>query len=162
VEGKVDSVLDARGALRLLEEHSVEWVDLQFLDLVGYLRHVTLHKSKIDEDAFKRGLGKLDGSSVKGFTAIEESDLVLKPVPRTLSLIPAEWMGGSRVARFLCEVYEPGGTKRLERDPRYILEKAIDVAAKEGFNVLMSYELEFFVFKSVDVELDAYNHVFRI
>jgi glutamine synthetase len=154
--------LDAKKALEDLQSLDVEWIDLQFVDLIGYLRHVTLHKSKIDEKVFLDGLGKLDGSSVKGFRSIEESDLVLKPLPHTLAKIPESWFEGHRIARYLCEIYEPGGENRLPKDPRYALERTISKLKDEGYEALMSFELEFFVFDHIDLELTSYTHLFSI
>ncbi len=149
--------MGAERVLSLLDEWGIEWVDLQFVDLLGFLRHVTVHKSLIDEKALERGLGKLDGSSVKGFTEIQESDLVLKPIPDTLAKLPEHWANGGGVARFLCSVYLMGGRERLSRDPRLALENAVAKLAEEGFESYMSYELEFFVFEDVDVTLDSYR-----
>jgi glutamine synthetase len=153
---------DVKRVLEYISSSGAEWIDLQFLDLIGYLRHVTLHKSKIDEKAFTKGLGKLDGSSVRGFRSIEESDLVLKPVPRTMSRIPEEWVDGHKVVRFLCEVYEPGGLQRLSKDPRYALERAVNYLKENGYESFMSFELEFFIFDYLDIEITPYSQEFSI
>ncbi len=153
---------DIERALEFLRSSGIEWVDLQFVDLLGYLRHVTLHSSKIDERAFAIGLGKLDGSSVKGFRTIEKSDLVLKPLPRTMAKIPEEWIEGHQMVRFLSEVYEPGGKSRLSRDPRYALERAIAYLRENGFNAFMSFELEFFVVDYLDLEFLPYEQSVNI
>ena len=155
--------MDIRDVIDKISSSKAEWIDLQFVDLLGFLRHVTVHPDKINEDSFKRGLGKLDGSSVKGFKSIEESDLVLKPIPHTLAKIPEEWVGGATLLRFLCEVYEPGGVKRLPKDPRYALERTIDYMKDHYFlKALASFELEFFVFDEFDLRVEPLTQVIDI
>jgi len=132
----------AKEVLKRIQEEEIEWIHLQFTDLLGYLRQVTVHRNLLDEKAFERGLGKLDGSSVKGFTGIHESDLVLKPIPETFAVLP--W--SEDAARLISRVYMPGGMERLSRDPAFALEKAVEYAAENGYEVRVSAELEFHVF----------------
>ncbi len=139
--------------VEFFESNGVRWVHLQFTDLLGFLRQVTVSLKLITEEAFERGLGKLDGSSVKGFTGIHESDLVLKPVPGTAAVLP--WLEG--VGRLITRVYQPGGRERLSRDPSYALERALDYAAEQGFEVKVSAELEFHVFSDLSVEVTPYS-----
>ena len=149
-----EGALGVEDALRLLSEHEVRWVNLQFVDLVGFLRQVTVSTRLLDRSAFERGLGKLDGSSVRGFSDISESDLVLKPIPDTFAVVP--WLEGT--ARFLNTIYSTGGAGRFPRDPRLALERAVDLAAREGYEAYMSAELEFFVFDALDVEVGDYSY----
>ena len=144
----------AKEVLRRIREEEIEWVHLQFTDLLGYLRQVTVHRNLLDEKAFERGLGKLDGSSVKGFTGIHESDLVLKPVPETFAVLP--W--SEDAARLISRVYMPGGKERLSRDPALALEKAVEYAAEHGYEVRVSAELEFHVFSDVSVTMEPYRY----
>ena len=140
-----------------LAKLGIEWVDLQFTDLAGYLKHVTVHRSLIDEEALKRGLGKLDGSSVKGFSEIFESDLVLKPIEHTLAKLP--WIEG--VARVLCTVHTPEGT-RFPKDPRYVAERLEQYLAEQGLRAIMGAELEFFIFDRVDVRIEPMKQYVKI
>ncbi len=148
--------------LREVEEwirrNSVEWLDLQFTDLAGTLHHVTVSASMATAEAMERGFGKLDGSSVKGFKTIEESDLVLKPVPGTQALLP--WFKG--VARVICAVYDTGGERRFERDPRYAAERVEGFLREQGYSVRVSAEVEFFVFDRVEVRLEPGYAMYRI
>jgi len=75
-------------ALKIIKENNIKWVDLQFTDLPGRFHHITVSAKDFNEDAFKNGFGKLDGSSIRGFTEIYESDLVLVPVPETFTIVP--------------------------------------------------------------------------
>ena len=133
-----------------LRRNSIERVDLQFTDVAGYLYHVTISSRLVTAEAMERGFGKLDGSSVKGFKGIEESDLVLKPIPGTQAVLP--WYKG--VARVLCQVYDTGGTKRFERDPRYAAERTEEQLAGQGYSARIGIELEFFIFDRVEVRLE--------
>jgi glutamine synthetase len=155
--GTVVAGTEASLALERLDQLQVRWVDLQFLDLAGILRRVTISRRLVDEDIFKEGIGKLDGSSVRGFVGVNESDLRLRPLPETLALLP--W--GEGVARFLCAIHKPDGS-RFERDPRYALERSVEVLGAEGYRALISFELEFFVFDSVEAKASSYESHLRI
>jgi glutamine synthetase len=137
----------AAGVLDRIQKEKVRWIALQFLDVPGYLQHITIPSHQFDEDTFKEGLGKLDGSSIKGFKAIFESDMVLQPDASTFAEIP--WTQ-HKTARMFANLYEAGGSERFSRDPRYIAQRAEEAVKKAGFDV--SYwgpEPEFFVFDAV-------------
>ncbi|MCS7140329.1 MAG: type I glutamate--ammonia ligase [Candidatus Nezhaarchaeota archaeon] len=144
--------------LDLLSKDEVKFVDLQFADLAGSLRHVTIPRREVDEDLFKEGAPKLDGSSVKGFSQVHDSDMVLKPDPNTYAIIP--WLSEKyKTARFICDVYWGFKRGRLESDPRYIAQRAEEYLRSEGFTT--SYwgsEVEFFVFDKTGWDvLNAYR-----
>ncbi|NPA97578.1 MAG: type I glutamate--ammonia ligase [Crenarchaeota archaeon] len=149
--------MDTASVVSKIRGSEVEWIDLHFTDLAGYLRHVTIHASLVTEDAIKRGLGKLDGSSVKGFSDIHESDLVLRPLEETFALIP--WSKG--LARFICAVHSPDGS-RFPRDPRWIAERAEQYLAEQGLRALVAAELEFFIFDSVKVSIQPTKQCYEI
>ena len=136
-------------ALKFLKDNNIKWVDLQFTDLPGRLQHITIPASEFTEESFKTGFGKLDGSSIKGFVSIYESDMVLTPVPNTMALIP--WNEG--VARVITQVHWGGGKGRFERDPRYIAEEAERKQSEEGYVSYFGPELEFFIFDKVDLDV---------
>ncbi len=151
-------MVSVREVLERLQLWGVKWVDLQLTDLAGTLHHVTIASSLVNEETLIRGFGKLDGSSVKGFTTIDESDLVLKPILDTLALIP--WSKG--VARFLCQVYAPGGQERLDRDPRLAAENTEKVLAEEGYRAYIAVEPEFFIFDRVTIRLEQGYQLYRV
>ncbi|ADM27753.1 glutamine synthetase, type I [Ignisphaera aggregans DSM 17230] len=134
----------------------IRWLDLQFTDLLGYLRHVTISTDMLTPDSVRDSLGKLDGSSVKGFVGVEESDLVLKPFPETFALIP--WVEG--LGRVICGVYFQGD--RLSRDPRYVAEKIDSMLVSQGLKPFVSAELEFYIFDKVSVSIDSWRQFFEI
>ena len=96
----------------------------------------------------KDGLPKLDGSSIVGFTTIDDSDLILKPDPNTYAIIP--WLTENKTARLLCDVYWGMGRGRLDRDPRGIAQKAEEHLKTQGFDYsAWGPEVEFFVFDKI-------------
>jgi len=139
-----------------ISRYGIKWLDLQFTDLVGVLRHVTVSVRLLTSNVFSEGLGKLDGSSVRGFSSIEESDLVLKPIPTTFALVP--WSSG--IARMLCSVWMGG--ERLLRDPRYVAERVDDYFINNGLRPYVSAELEYFIFDKVNVVVDGWRQELSI
>ncbi|RLG86345.1 MAG: type I glutamate--ammonia ligase [Thermoprotei archaeon] len=143
-----------RAVVEELEKHGVRWVLLQFLDVAGFLRQVAVPAREFSEggpDVFVKGFGKLDGSSVKGFRRIEESDLALVPVPETMALVP--WSRGA--ARFIARVYDGLRGERLPHEPRLAAEKAEELAASQGYRAFVGPEVEFFLFDSVELDFAA-------
>ena len=132
-----------------VKEDGVKFLDLQFVDLTGGLQHITVPSETVEADDFKKGIGKLDGSSIKGFKAIQDSDMVLYPDPTTYNLLP--WYGPEhKTARLIVDVHDGGDHERFTRDSRFLAQKAAKFAADNGWDV--SYwgpELEFFVFDGV-------------
>src|SRR5207245_1930603 len=89
--------------MKRLEVEKVTFVDLQFTDVPGRLQHVTIPSSSLDEDSFRDGVPKLDGSSIRGFTDIHESDMLLTPDPITFGVLP--WSPDHlKTARMICDV----------------------------------------------------------
>ncbi|MGC8612425.1 MAG: type I glutamate--ammonia ligase [Mesoaciditoga sp.] len=128
--------------LKVIKEKNVKILRLQFTDLDGTLKQVSVPTSDI-----KRVLdGKVmfDGSSVEGFARIQESDMYLRPDLSTFTLIPWE---DSKSARIICDVMEPDG-KECEESPRYILKKIVSQARQMGFEAQAGPEPEFFIFEA--------------
>ncbi|MGQ9479635.1 MAG: type I glutamate--ammonia ligase [Thermoproteota archaeon] len=134
--------------MQRIAEGNVRFIDLQFTDVPGRLHHITLPAARFKPGFFTEGVPKLDGSSIRGFVDIFESDLVLKPDPSTFAIIP--WTSvENKAARFLCDVYAGYGGGRLSKDPRYVAQRAEEYAMELGFKSYWGPELEFFVFKRV-------------
>src|SRR6185503_19521578 len=98
------------------------------------------------EDALENGVS-FDGSSVQGFARRDESDMLAKPDPNTFQLLP--WRHGEQaaVAAMFCDIINPDGTP-YEGDPRWVLRRTLQRAAKMGYTFYVGPELEFFYFKS--------------
>ncbi len=129
-----------------IEENQVRFLRLQFVDIGGMVKNVGIPVSQA-EKALKSGIA-FDGSSIEGFVRIEESDMILKPDLSTYRILPWDVSGG-KVARLICDVYKPNG-KPFEGDPRYVLKRAMQEAAKRGFIMNMGPEIEFFLFERKD------------
>ncbi|MEM3002125.1 MAG: type I glutamate--ammonia ligase, partial [Candidatus Nitrosocaldus sp.] len=132
----------------IIKSQDVKYLDLQFTSLMGRFHHVTVNAKMLDVDALRQGFPKLDGSSIKGFAQIYESDMILKPDPNTFAIIP--WKDQGKTARMICDVYWGYTNERLSRDPRTVAQRAEGMLKEEGFKV--SYwgpEVEFFVFNKV-------------
>jgi glutamine synthetase len=138
--------------LDLLKEGGVKFVDLQFTDVPGRLRHVTLPCEMMNEEMFSEGVAKLDGSSVKGFVEIQESDMLLVPDATTFGVIP--WIEDSvKTARLICDVKAGYGAGRFSRDPRHVAQMAEAGIRESGFtDSLWGPEVEFFVFSNATWE----------
>src|SRR5690242_5421439 len=119
-----------REVLRRIEDERVEFVLLWFTDIEGHLKSFAVTPSEI-EGALDDGMG-FDGSSITGFNAIEESDMVAIPDPETFQLMPAS-EGEAKVARMICDVVTPDGNP-YEGDPRHVLRRALDRMQAMGFD----------------------------
>ncbi len=129
--------------LRLVKEEDVEFIRLQFTDILGNLRNIAITSSQLE-----RALNNectFDGSAIEGFVGVEDSDMCLHPDLSTLEIFPWRPQQG-KVARLLCDIYRPDGTP-FAGDPRYALKKAIQKAEEQGYNFEIGPELEFFLFE---------------
>ncbi len=136
------SKVTVKEILQMVEDEDVEFIRLQFVDIFGNLKNVAITASQLGRALTEGCL--FDGSSIEGFVQIEESDMVLKPDLSTFAIFPWRPQQG-KVARLICDVYRPDGTP-FEGDPRYILRKEIEAAAKEGYTLEVGPESEFFLF----------------
>ena len=133
-----------KDVLKRINDEGVEFILLWFTDIEGHLKSFAVTPSEI-EGALDDGMG-FDGSSITGFNAIEESDMVAIPDPETFQVMP--WREGeTKVARMICDVVTPDG-RPYEGDPRYVLRRALERMAELGFDTFnVGPELEYFLFK---------------
>jgi glutamine synthetase len=146
VEGRSRATSDPeirQDVLRQVKEDRVEFVHLWFTDIEGHLKSFAITLDEL-EGALDDGMG-FDGSSISGFNAIEESDMVAIPDPATFQLMPN---GGHVVGRMICDVVTPDG-KPYDGDPRYVLRLALERMQSMGFDTFnVGPELEYFLFKN--------------
>ena len=145
----MDAITTARETLK---KNKIRWVHTAFVDIRGLMQDVVIPARHFTEgQALTAGIG-FDGSSVRGFKTIEESDMILKPDPTTLAIIPWTTDVIQKSAIILGDVYEAfGGTEASVVDPRgYVARNAVKAAADMGYTGLFGPELEYFVFKSID------------
>src|SRR5881398_2364664 len=127
-----------------LESRGIEDVLLWFTDLEGHLKSFAVTPGEI-QGALDDGMG-FDGSSITGFNAIEESDMVAIPDPATYRLMPTR-EGEAKVGRRICDVVKPDG-QPYEGDPRYVLRRALERMQSMGFDTFnIGPELEYFLFR---------------
>ena len=136
---------EAEYVLRTIEERGIRFVRLWFTDVLGFLKAFTITVQEL-EGAFTECMG-FDGSSIDGFSRIQESDMVAVPDASTFQLIP--WKTEAQVARMFCDVLNPDGSP-FEGDPRFVLKKQLKRAADLGFTFYVGPELEYFYFKSLE------------
>lgn len=129
--------------LEAVNERDVKFIRTQFTDTLGIIKSWAIPAEQLEE-AFESGV-MFDGSSIQGFTGIEESDMKLALDPSTFRILPWRPAAGA-VARILGDVYLPNG-QRFKGDPRYVLKCAIQEAEKLGYSMNVGPELEFFLFK---------------
>jgi glutamine synthetase len=130
--------------LRTLEERNIRFVRLWFTDVLGFLKSVAIAPAEL-ETAFEEGIG-FDGSSIEGFARVSESDMLAKPDPATFSILP--WRTESPgAARMFCDIALPDGSA-APSDPRNVLRRTLEKAARMGFTCYTHPEIEFFLFKS--------------
>jgi glutamine synthetase len=140
-----DKAQSAReNVLRLVKEHNIKQISLWFTDIVGFLKSIDIAPREL-ESALRNGFG-FDGSSVEGFARIDESDMVAMPDPTTFQILPWSPLA-TPIGRLICDIRKPGG-EPFEGDPRYVLKRNLQNAAKYGYTFNVGPELEYFYFKS--------------
>lgn len=126
------------------KEKHIRFIRLEFTDLFGVLKNVEIPVSQL-ERALNNEI-MFDGSSIEGFTRIENSDMYLYPDRDTWCIMPPELEGDTSVARLICSVYHPDGTP-FEGDPRGMLMRVIQEAKEMGYEPFVGPEPEFFMFE---------------
>ncbi|CCO08023.1 type I glutamate--ammonia ligase [Desulforamulus hydrothermalis] len=128
--------------LEKAREMGVKFIRLQFTDIFGVLKNVAITVEQLEKAL--DGELMFDGSSIHGFTRIEESDMYLRPDPNTFVVFPWRPREGA-VARLICDIYNPNGTP-FEGCPRYALKKVLAEAKEMGYTMNVGPECEFFLF----------------
>jgi len=144
----------AADVLKLMKDEGVQIVDLRFMDFPGIWQHFSVPVSQIDEDVFTEGLG-FDGSSIRGWQAINESDMLVKPVPQTGFIDP---FMTAKTLVLTCNICDPITGEDYSRDPRNIARKAEAYLQSSGIadTAFFGPEAEFFIFD--DVRFDQNEH----
>ncbi|MGV7119402.1 MULTISPECIES: type I glutamate--ammonia ligase [unclassified Sphingopyxis] len=137
-----------------IKENDIEWVDLRFTDPKGKWQHLTMCAGVIDEDALEDGL-MFDGSSIEGWKAINESDMILMP---DLDAVYDDPFSATPMIVIFCDIVEPSTGEGYARDPRTTAKRAEAYVASTGIGdtVYVGPEAEFFMFDDVRFET-GYN-----
>ena len=150
----------AKDVLKMIKENDVKYVDLRFTDPRGKWQHVTFDITMIDEEIFAEGT-MFDGSSIAGWKAINESDMLLMLDPSTAQIDP---FFAETTLSIVCDVLEPTTGEPYGRDPRGMAKKAEAYlkASKIGDTIFVGPEAEFFVFDDVKFAADPYHTGFKV
>ncbi len=150
----MSDIKTAKDVLELMKKEGVEIVDLRFMDFPGIAQHFSVPAGEIDEDSFTEGLG-FDGSSIRGWQAINESDMIVRPVPESAFIDP---FSQYKTLVMICNIGDPITGEDYTRDPRNIARKAENYVKETGLGdtVFFGPEAEFFVFE--DIRFDQNEH----
>ena len=150
----------AKEVIQLAKDKGIKIVDVRFVDLPGKWQHFSIPVEDLDEDVFAEGLG-FDGSSIRGFQQINESDMLLFPDPETAYVDPCLEIP---TLSMICDVKDPVSGKPYSRDPRYIVQKAEAYLKSTGIAETSYWgpELEFYIFDNVQYDQNAFTGYYRI
>ncbi|MDP3831369.1 MAG: type I glutamate--ammonia ligase [Ignavibacteriaceae bacterium] len=147
------SVSSIDKVLKFIKENKVQFVDMKFMDFPGQWQHFTVPVSQFSASSFEDGFG-FDGSSMRGWKAINESDMLIIPDPETMFMDP---FITAPTLSIICDVYEPATKEKYSRCPRNIAQKAEAFLKSTGLadTVYFGPEAEFFVFDDVRFDSQA-------
>ena len=138
-----NSNLTKKDVLKIAKEKDVKFIRLWFADITGQMKGFSITREEL-EGALEDGMG-FDGSSIKGFARIDESDMIAMPDPTTFTVLPYR-PKEKAVAGMLCDILNPDRTP-YQGDSRYILKRILKKAEEKGYTFYVGPELEFFIFK---------------
>jgi glutamine synthetase len=146
--------------LQLISDEEVEVVDVRFCDLPGLMQHFSMPAAQLTADVFDEGLG-FDGSSIRGFQEIQESDMILIPDADTAFVDPFRTR---KTLAVNCFVHDPLTGESYSRDPRYVVRKAADYLQSTGIadTCYIGPEAEFFIFDDVRFHQDAQSASYSV
>ena len=146
--------------LALCREREVKAVDLRFMDFPGLWQHFTIPVNKLEEDVFDDGLG-FDGSSIRGWQAINESDMLVIPQPDTAFIDP---FTDAPTLVMICNIQDPITREDYTRDPRNVARKAVNYLKSTGIadTCFFGPEAEFFIFDDIRYDQNAHEGYYHI
>jgi len=146
-------------ALKIISESGAKYLDLRFTDVKGKLQHLTMDGTMVDEDLLNNGTF-FDGSSIAGWKAINESDMVLRPDLSTLVMDP---FTAQPTMIVFCDILDAVTKEPYDRDPRGTAKKAEEYVKSSGIGdtVYIGPEPEFFVFDDVRFTVEMNKSSFR-
>ena len=145
---------ESASVIKLMKENGCDILDIKFTDLPGTWQHVAVPTSEVTDDLFTKGTG-FDGSSIRGFQSIEESDMLLVPDAKTIAVDPFQ----DGTVTVIADIRDPKTGKDYSRDPRNIAKKATAHLKSSGVGDISYWgpEVEFFIFDSIKFSYGA-NH----
>jgi glutamine synthetase len=143
----------AEYVMRTVEERGIRFVRLWFTDVQGFLKSVSISPAEL-EVAFEEGM-TFDGSAIDGYARVQEADMLARPDPATFQVLP--WRPEQQVARMYCDIVTPDG-QAFEGDPRHVLKRNLERAARLGYTFYVAPELEFFYFRDSSPDPQVLDH----
>ena len=155
-----DKQITPQQAIAAAKAGKAQIVDIRFTDLFGTWQHFSIPVNEFTEELFKNGIG-FDGSSIRGFQQIHESDMLLIPDATTTFMDPVLDIPTLVI---ICDIYDPVTLEPYSRDPRYVARKANDYMIQSGIADLSYWgpEAEFFIFDDVKYESTPYSSYYAI
>jgi len=152
--------MNPKEVLEFAKKNDVRQLDLRFTDLPGLQQHISYPISQLSEDTFEEGFG-IDGSSIRGWAAINESDMLLIPDPATAALDP---FYETPTLVMICDVIDPITRQHYDRDPRWIAKKAEMYLQNSGLadTAYFGAEAEFFIFDNVRFDQNQHSGFYFI
>ncbi|HIQ12305.1 MAG TPA: type I glutamate--ammonia ligase, partial [Caldilineales bacterium] len=150
-----------KDVMKLVKENDLKIVDVKFTDLFGQWHHFSMPIEAFSPElAFEEGMG-FDGSSIRGFQSIENSDMILLADPNTAIVDPVAEMP---TLSLTCDVYDPISRQPYSRDPRYVARKAVEYMRSTGIadTAYFGPEAEFFIFDQVMYSAGEYSSAYQI
>jgi glutamine synthetase len=153
-------MMTPKEVLEYAKSNDVRQLDLRFTDLPGLQQHVSYPIGQLSEDSFEEGFG-IDGSSIRGWAAINESDMLLIPDPKTATIDPFYEVP---TVVMLCDVIDPITRQHYDRDPRWIAKKAELYLQNSGLadTAFFGAEAEFFIFDNIRFDQNAHSAFYHI
>src|SRR6202171_4944231 len=147
IQTKSGTKTSPKEVIERAKAEGVEVVDVRFIDLPGTWQHFSVPIGELEVDSFTDGIG-FDGSSIRGFQAINESDMLLMPDPETAVVDPC---CKTPTLSMFCKIEDPTTRKAYSRDPRYVAQKAEQYLVKTGIATQCFFgpEAEFFIFDGI-------------
>jgi glutamine synthetase len=154
------SLVTPKEILALIKEKDVKAVDLRFMDFIGLWQHTSIPAGRLTEDDFEDGFG-FDGSSIRGWQTINESDMLLVPDPTTTFLDPFTQLATLVI---ICDIQDPITRESYSRDPRNIAKKTVAYLQRSGVadTAYFGPEAEFFIFDDVRYDQNAHSGFFHV
>jgi glutamine synthetase len=149
-----------KNVFNLIKKYDVKMIDFRFTDLLGQWQHFSIPATALGESSFSEGIG-FDGSSIRGWQSINESDMLIVPNPETANIDPFIKI---RSLSMICDIIDPSTKKPYSRDPRYIAKKATEYlrSTKIAENAYFGPEAEFFILDHVAYNVNEYSSWYRV
>jgi glutamine synthetase len=149
-----------KNVFSMIKKHSVKMIDLRFTDLPGQWQHFSIPVSQLSEKVFEEGIG-FDGSSIRGWQSINESDMLVLPDPETANVDP---FIKTTSLSMICDINDPITKQPYSRDPRYIARKASEYlrSTKIADKAYFGPEAEFFILDHVAYNINEYSSWYKI